>query len=126
MSLKHYLPCKYSPWYFRFLAGKHRGCLHPFDGPGGVFAHAFYPDEGDLHFDADENWTDGVYHGTNLYSVTLHEIGHLLGLRHSNKATAIMHETYKAYDPNMKLTTTEKLGINFIYGKCIFHFKNSY
>ncbi|KAK2552734.1 Matrix metalloproteinase-19 [Acropora cervicornis] len=98
-----------------FLAGKHRGCLHPFDGPGGVFAHAFYPDEGDLHFDADENWTDGVYHGTNLYSVTLHEIGHLLGLRHSNKATAIMHETYKAYDPNMKLTIAEKLGINFIY-----------
>lgn len=36
-----------------------------------------------------------------------------------------MHETYKAYDPYMKLTTAEKQGINFIYGKCIFCFKNS-
>ena len=103
--------------YCRFFAGHHSPCSHDFDGVNGVLAHAFFPEFGDVHFDDDETFTDGVSTGKNLFSVALHEIGHLLGLKHSVKSDAIMHGTYKPYNQNMTLTEDERLGINFIYGK---------
>ena len=103
--------------YCRFFTRHHSPCAYRFDGENGVLAHAFFPETGDVHFDDDENFTDGVSTGKNLFSVALHEIGHLLGLKHSVRSDAIMHGTYKPYNQNMTLTDDERLGIDVIYGK---------
>lgn len=71
----------------------------PFDGPGNVLAHCFYPSDknpepiaGDMHFDEDEDWNIGS--NVDIFSVALHESGHGLGLNHSDDPTAVMYPYY--------------------------------
>ncbi|XP_057787171.1 metalloendoproteinase 1-like [Salvia miltiorrhiza] len=62
-----------------------------FDGSGGILAHAYAPTDGRLHFDGDERWVDGVVGGAfDLQTVGLHELGHVLGLGHSQDGGAVM------------------------------------
>ena len=65
--------------------------------PGKVLAHAFFPYgeydfgpgvnydlAGDVHMDDDEEWTVGTTRGINVGILFGHELGHALGLKHSN------------------------------------------
>ncbi|KAA8529515.1 hypothetical protein F0562_033686 [Nyssa sinensis] len=75
-----------------FQIGDHGDDLGPFDGPHGILAHAYAPEDGRLHFDGQDLWsmspTPGAY---DLETVALHEIGHILGLDHSKVEDAIMY-----------------------------------
>jgi len=106
-----------------FGPGTHQGtsvektCGYPFDGEGGVLAHAFAPSDGRLHFDEAEQFTDLSYDGTNLLYVAVHEIGHNLVLRHSSVKDAIMYPTYLGYRENLGLHSDDIAGIQSLYGK---------
>jgi hypothetical protein len=102
-----------------FASGSH-GDAYPFDGPGHVLAHTYYPAPpnpesiaGDLHFDADEAWvagTDITVNSVDLFSVALHELGHALGLGHSDNPGAVMYPYYR------RVTALTQEDINAILG----------
>ena len=82
------------------FGARDHGDPYPFDGPGKVLAHTFYPAPpnpepvaGDLHFDNDEGWNLGA--DIDVFSVALHELGHALGLGHSDVPNAVMYPYYR-------------------------------
>jgi len=72
----------------------------PIDGSGGTLAQAYYPDDvvrtrlaGDVLFDIAEMWEVGNDLGRAAFDfvlVAVHEIGHALGLEHSQAAGSVM------------------------------------
>ena len=98
------------------FASRDHGDGYPFDGPGGVLAHTFYPSSGetiagDMHFDADENWHSGS--DVDLYTVALHEAGHALGLGHTSDPGTLMYPYYRL---GSKIAAGDIAGVQSLYG----------
>lgn len=101
-----------------WAAGDH-GDGDPFDGPGDVLAHASFPNPYNdrqvfLHFDDDERWVDSESRNVDLLTVAAHEIGHTLGLAHSNDPGALMYPSYE--EPRRFLGDDDIAGIQDLYG----------
>ncbi|MEO1092666.1 MAG: matrixin family metalloprotease [Pseudomonadota bacterium] len=97
----------------------------PFDDAGSMasntLAHAFFPppcggpNAGSLHFDEFELWTDeSASNRIRLLNVAIHEIGHLLGLGHSDNRDAIMFAFYA--DDVDRLRDDDVAGVQHLYG----------
>jgi hypothetical protein len=52
----------------------------------------------------------------DLFSVTVHELGHSLGLMHSNIPDAIMFPYYRGYSKSIKLHSDDIVAIRKLYG----------
>ena len=94
-----------------------------FDGPGGTLAWAQLPPGNSFNgqllcrFDEAETWVlNRNQRGVLLVNVACHEIGHLLGLRHSNVQTALMAPFYSpgVTKPQLKDDVTR---IQRLYGR---------
>lgn len=106
---------------FRYNCQGSQKCPFKFDV--GELAHAYFPeDEGgcrEIHLDIAENWYYGVdgnleNNQISFLMVLTHEIGHTLGLSHSDVESAIM---FPWYSQTIKsLDEDDKMALEALYG----------
>jgi len=105
-----------------FFYKKNHGDNNNFDGIGKILAHSTPPISFEryglfIHFDSEENWCyeenlnlcQDNY--TSFLSVALHEIGHILGLYHSQYPKDIM---FKYYNDAINLTNNDKKELDIV------------
>lgn len=106
-----------------FVEGFH-GDTRPADGPGGELAHAFFPlggkgEEdlaGDVHFDDEDKFAINGGAGVDLLWLSVHELGHSLGLDHTYHPASVMFAYYPGYVEKLKLDSDDVAGIQALYG----------
>ena len=92
---------------------------------GGVLAHADFPPGCSVivsglpipcHFDNEERtWVDGASGGFDIETVALHEIGHLLGLLHTDVSGSVMFPFVAANTTLRSLQSDDLAGIRALY-----------
>ncbi|KAK3876962.1 hypothetical protein Pcinc_018283 [Petrolisthes cinctipes] len=108
--------------YIDFVEGEH-GDQYTFDGPGLTLAHAFYPGDGiggDMHFDDAETFVPHAMaeelEATSLFITAAHELGHALGIRHSDAVGALMAPFYQTFPLDFDLPFDDRYAIQALYG----------
>ncbi|XP_006887411.1 PREDICTED: stromelysin-2-like [Elephantulus edwardii] len=103
-----------------FMSRGHKDVFLPHYASEFGKAHAYPPGEGlygDIHFYDDEQWAEDNS-GTKLFFVAAHEVGHSLGLFHSDDPKAVMKPFYNklADHFHLHLSQTDVNGIQSLYG----------
>lgn len=87
----------------------------------GTLAHGFFPPAngataaGDIHFDLDDLWKIGFGGaGFDIFQVFAHELGHSLGLGHTNVANSLMNPFYTEVFSGLQ--ADDIAGAQFLYG----------
>jgi hypothetical protein len=92
----------------------------PIDGPSQVLGQACPPSSpcaGSVQFDSDEYWIlrePQSFTDISLLGVATHEFGHVIGLLHSDDASALMYPQYSPY--NIYPGEDDILGVQRLYG----------
>lgn len=109
------------------LSGDLRFGGHLMDVAGGVLAHGYYPPNngasaaGDMHYDTADCW-EAAFDGTgdlcfSIYQVTAHEIGHALGLDHTDVPGSLMNPFYSEAFTGPQ--ADDIAGMQHIYGPAV-------
>ncbi len=94
---------------------------HSFGRARGILGHAYFPPEngvsaaGDIHFNSDLDWVfspDDT--GINLFSIAMHEIGHSLGLGHTNVPNSVMNAVHNEFLNAPQFD--DVAGMQYLYG----------
>ncbi|VAW47932.1 hypothetical protein MNBD_GAMMA04-1951 [hydrothermal vent metagenome] len=92
----------------------HARIVTPYRSGNGLEALS-YISSGAVHFDPDEPWSLSGS-STPLFDVALHEIGHTLGLDHSEDKNAVM---FSIYEGTNALQADDIAGIQYLYGASV-------